>query len=277
MIRVAVGIVSVFSAVQYGTPVGAADPAQRYYEFEGKRYPREVKTGKAGIEMVCIEPGEFVMGIPEREEGRKGDEGPQRRVRITRPFYMGRYEVTRSQYAEVMGRIPGLAAVASSPVEGVSWSDAREFSRRVGCRLPTEAEWEYACRAGTVTPFWFGETVSTDQANYNGAFAHGAGGKGVYRRRAVAVGSFPANGWGLYDMHGNVWEWCGDWYGKEYYRGRPDPDADPEGPSSGSHRVLRGGSWLNHPRYLRSALRNGYYPSHSHIGIGFRVARTLHE
>ena len=118
-------------------------------------------------------------------------------------------------------------------------------------RLPTEAEWEYACRAGTTTPFHFGETISTDQANYNGNFTYGNGKKGVYRKKTTPVGSFPANAWGLYDMHGNVWQWCQDWYG-DY----PQKDVvDPQGPEKGEYRVLRGGSWSNDPRYCRSAYR----------------------
>ena len=139
---------------------------------------------------------------------------------------------------------------------------ARSSSRNCGKRtrsrivLPTEAEWEYACRAGTTTPFHFGETISTDQANYDGNFTYGNGKKGVYREKTTPVGSFPANAWGLYDMHGNVWQWCQDWYG-DY----PQKDVvDPQGPEKGEVRVLRGGSWISDPQYCRSAFRYWFDP-----------------
>jgi formylglycine-generating enzyme required for sulfatase activity len=159
------------------------------------------------------------------------------------------------------------------PVETLSWDDCQAFLRRAGegYRLPTEAEWEYACRAGTETPFSFGETISTDQANYNGNYTYGPGSKGVYREETVPVGSFPANAWGFHDMHGNVWEWCQDRYG-EYPSGSV---TDPTGPGSGSHRVLRGGSWLDLPRLCRSANRSRGVPGSQGYNVGFRAARTL--
>ena len=138
-------------------------------------------------------------------------------------------------------------------------------------RLPTEAEWEYACRAGTITPFYFGETISTDQANYDGNYVYGQGRKGVYRERTVPVKSFPPNPWGLYGMHGNVWEWVSDWYGAKYYAS--SPSKDPQGPSNGQYRVLRGGSWGGKPKALRSAARRGTFPAGRGNCGGFRLVR----
>jgi len=139
-----------------------------------------------------------------------------------------------------------------------------------GFRLPTEAEWEYACRAGTATPGYMGETISTDQANYDGNYAYGNGAIGVYRRGTTQVGAFAPSPWGLFDMHGNVWEWCQDWYYDNYARARSDGGAweSPEGQS----RVLRGGSWLDVPKRCRSAERSWDFPDVRLSGIGFRLA-----
>jgi formylglycine-generating enzyme required for sulfatase activity len=166
------------------------------------------------------------------------------------------------------------------PVENVSWDECQAFIKKLGekakdkkaYRLPTEAEWEYACRAGTTTPFHFGETISTEQANYNGNFVYGNGKKGVLRNRTTPVGSFPANAWGLHDMHGNVFQWCQDWYG-EY----PNNEVtDPLGPTKGlglrgQERVLRGGSEGTHPWACRCSYRYGLYPDNRSIDCGFRL------
>ncbi len=138
-------------------------------------------------------------------------------------------------------------------------------------RLPTEAEWEHACRAGTTTPFHFGETISTDQANYNGNHTYGKGTKGVYRKKTTPVGSFPANAWGLHDMAGNVWDWCQDWYGA-YPK---EDEKDPVGGIGGDARVLRGGSWYNNPRNCRSAYRNRNDPGNRNDNNGCRVLLCL--
>jgi formylglycine-generating enzyme required for sulfatase activity len=227
--------------------------------------------------MVLIEPGEFMMGSSETEEGRDGDEGPRRRARIPRPFYLGKFAATQAQYESVMGTNPSHFKGENNPVEMVSWNDAKEFCRRLGpgFRLPTEAEWEYACRAGTATPFYFGETVSTDQANYDGTYAYGEGREGDYREKTVPVNSFEPNGWGLYNMHGNVWEWCEDWYDGDYYKGRPSPDFDPQGPPGGDSKVLHGGSWDDDPKLLRSAYRLRYLPASKYNTCGFRIARSI--
>ena len=141
--------------------------------------------------------------------------------------------------------------------------------------MPTEAEWEFACRAGTTTPFSFGRTLSTGLANYNGNATYADGSKGEYREKTVPVASFPPNGWGLFEMHGNVWEWCEDWYETDYYKGRPDPDKDPTGPLAGQYRVLRGGSWFYNPWHLRSANRSGCDPESVDFNYGFRAAWAL--
>jgi formylglycine-generating enzyme required for sulfatase activity len=163
-----------------------------------------------------------------------------------------------------------------NPVEQVSWEDAQgfidELSARVQglqARLPTEAEWEYACRAGRDTPFSFGENITPEQVNYNGQYPYAGGKKGLHRERTVPVGSLPPNAWGLYEMHGNVWEWCADWYGGY----ASEPQVDSSGPAEGADRVLRGGSWILYGRLCRSALRSGIEPSFRNGYFGFRLAR----
>ena len=232
-------------------------------------------TNSIGMKFVWIPPGSFVMGSPKEEKERGGDE-TQHKVTLTKGFYMGVYAMTQEQWKEVMGNNPSnFKGEKKLPVESVSWNDCQEFIKKLrendkdkkAYRLPTEAEWEYACRAGTTTPFHFGETISTDQANYNGNGTYGNGKKGVYREKTTPVGTFAANTWGLHDMHGNVWQWCQDWYG-EY----PQNDLiDPQGPKSGQSRVLRCGSWGNAPDFCRSALRFRFSPGDRSIGCGFRV------
>ncbi len=236
--------------------------------------------GGVTMDLVLIESGEFLMGSPSSEAKRDDDEGPQHRVRISKPFYMGKHEVTQAQWRAVMGSNPSHFKGDDLPVEQVSWDGIQEFCRKLSeragrtIRLPTEAEWEYSCRAGTTTPFHFGSTISPDQVNYDGNHPYGEGRKGVYREKTTSVGSFPANAWGLYDMHGNVWEWCGDWCGEDYYA--DSPGADPTGPGSGKYRVLRGGSWLSLARYCRCANRRWCRPGLRNDYVGFRVvAGTL--
>ncbi len=237
----------------------------------------QVLINSIGMKLTYIPAGEFMMGSPSNEANRMSDE-TQHRVRISQPFLMQTTEVTQSQWQSVMGNNPSVFKGDSNlPVEKVSWSDAVAFceklSQRDGrtYRLPTEAQWEYACRAGTTTPFSFGHTLSTNQANYNGNFVYGSGVKGTYRGKTVAVGSFPANAWGLYDMHGNVWEWCSDWYG-DYPSGNV---TDPTGASDGSARVCRGGSWDINPGFCRSAVRLWINPPSSSYIIGFRVSCSV--
>ena len=170
------------------------------------------------------------MGSPEGGRKRKSDNETQHKVTLTKGFYMGVHAVTQEQWQAVMGNNPSkFKGEKNLPVEQVSWDDCQEFIKKLRekdkklYRLPTEAEWEYSCRAGTTTPFHFGETISTDQANYNGNFTYGNGKKGKYREKTTPVGSFPANAWGLHDMHGNVWQWCQDWYGDYPQKDVVDP------------------------------------------------------
>jgi formylglycine-generating enzyme required for sulfatase activity len=227
-----------------------------------------VKLGLAPIPV-----GEFTMGSPDGEKSRERNEGPAHAVRIAKPFLMGVCEVTQEQYQAVMGHNPSHFRTPKYPVEGVSWTEAQEFCRKLSqktgeaVRLPTEAEWEYACRAGSVTPFHFGGTISTVQADYDGSGIYGDGRKGEWRRKTVPVGSFAANAFGLYDMHGNVWEWCGSAY-KEYpYRA----DDGRENPAVTADRVTRGGGWAEDPRHCRSARRGREPQTRRSNGIGFRV------
>ncbi len=208
------------------------------------------------LDSVLLKADTFTMGSPATEEGRSSNE-IQRRVTLTRPFYMSKYTVTQSQWERVMGSNPSEFKDPNNPAENFTYDDCltfcTKFSQIAGrpVRLPTEAEWEYACRAGTGSAFNFGNQISVEQANYDGNFIYAHGSKGIYRQRTTPVGSFPPNAWGLYDMHGNVWEWCQDWYAPY-----PPGDAtDPQGPEKGRLRVLRGGSWNYRPALCRSATR----------------------
>jgi formylglycine-generating enzyme required for sulfatase activity len=243
------------------------------------------------LQMMQIPGGAFLMGSPEDEEERRDCEGPQHEVTVA-PFFMAAYPVTQIQWRVVaaMKKVeheldpdPSQFKGDLHPVEKVSWYNAMEFCTRLThhthrqYRLPTEAEWEYACRAGTMTPFHFGPTLSTDYANYNGADknygAYGPGIQGEYRRETTPVNKFEgANTFGLYDMHGNVWEWCQDTWHDSYEEGAPtDGSAWIEGGNE-SRRVRRGGSWFNIPRYCRSAYRlNIDSANRSYLSTGFRV------
>lgn len=228
-------------------------------------------------EMVWIEPGTFQMGSPDSESGRDNYEGPVHEVTISRGFYLGQYEVTQGQWESVMGTRPwqGRAYSGSNyPAVYVSWEDAQEFIRRLNAsggqnvyRLPTEAEWEYACRAGTTTRWSFGDDES--QLTHYAWYRDNAWDVG--ERYGHLVGTKRANPWGLYDMHGNVWEWVQDWYHSGYYNF--SPSVDPAGPSSGSYRVVRGGSFDYDARYVRSANRDFGSPSARVSRIGFRLLR----
>jgi len=231
----------------------------------------------ATLDMVAIPGGSFVMGSPDTEAGRSSYEGPQATVNIP-AFFMGKYEVTQEQYQVVMGNNPSYSDFkgAKRPVENVSWNDAVEFCRKLSqktgktYRLPSEAEWEYACRAGTTTPFYFGETITPDLVNYDGNYPYARAPKGLYRQQTTDVGSFPPNPFGLYDMHGNVWEWCSDrWH--DNYNGAPTDGSSWE-TGTDNNRVLRGGSWLNNAVYCRSADRRYLSAVNRWRDRGFRVA-----
>jgi formylglycine-generating enzyme required for sulfatase activity len=249
----------------------------------GKTNPEE--TNSIGMKLVLIPPGEFQMGSHDGGV----DETPVHRVRITRPFYLSVYEVTQTEYQRVMSSNPSWFSSTGGgkddvlgldtsryPVEEVSWKDAEEFCRHLSqrdgvmYRLPTEAEWEYACRAGTTTAFHFGNVLNGQEANVDGNYPYGTSSKGPHLKRTTSVGSYSANNFGLFDMHGNVWEWCADWYDESYYGN--SPVEDPAGAASGSHRVLRGGSWLSYARRCRSAFRDVNTPDNRYDYLGFRVA-----
>lgn len=223
------------------------------------------------IEMVSIPAGTFTMGSPESEVGRGKDE-TQHQVTLS-AFKMSKYEVTFEQYdlfCDATGRSkPDDEGWGrdNRPVINVSWNDATAFAKWMGCRLPTEAEREYACRAGTTTPFSTGNNLTTSQANYNGKYPYNNNAKGEYREKTMPVGSFAANAYGLFDMHGNVWEWCSDWYG-DY---STSAQTNPTGPSSGSDRVRRGGGWITFARDCRSASRFNYSPDSRNSYIGIRL------
>ncbi len=221
-----------------------------------------------------LPPGRFLMGSPENEHARENDE-LQHEVMLTRGFWLAESACTQALWQAVMGQNPSSFEGERRPVETVSWDDAQQFVVRLNgvvpgleARLPTEAEWEYACRAGTTTPFSFGEDITPEQVNYDGNYPYRGSKKGLSRGETVEVASLPANPWGLYEMHGNVWEWCQDWYG-DYPKG---PVADPTGPETGERRVLRGGSWFSHGRYARSAYRYHLEPGNRHDRLGFRLA-----
>jgi formylglycine-generating enzyme required for sulfatase activity len=236
------------------------------------------------LDMVLIPNGSFQMGAPDTEKYRSIDEIPQRRVTVA-SFSMGKYAVTQAQWEAVaalpqvnlsLNPNPSDFKGANRPVEQVNWNEAMEFCARLAkktgraYRLPSEAEWEYACRAGTTSPFYFGETITTDFVNYNGNYPYGNAPKGIYREQTTDVGSFPPNAFGLYDMHGNVWEWCADaWH--ENYQGAPSDGRVWEG-GDDQYRVLRGGSWFNYAVICRSAYRLRSALGVRYRLLGFRVA-----
>jgi formylglycine-generating enzyme required for sulfatase activity len=218
------------------------------------------------LEMAVIPGGIFMMGSPENEEGRHDKESPQHQVTVP-SFFMGKYPVTQAQYQAIMGTNPSRFKGSNRPVQSADWNNAVAFceklSQRTGknYRLPSEAEWEYACRAGTTTPFHFGEMITTDLANYNGNY-----------KETTEVGSFGvANNFGLYDMHGNVWEWCQDsWHSS--YKGAPtDGSAWLDTEENTNLKLLRGGSWGYYPAYCRSAYRYNLNLDDLNVAFGFRV------
>jgi formylglycine-generating enzyme required for sulfatase activity len=268
---------------------GAAAPAPPAKSFR-------VIENSIGMKLVYAPPGKFRMGSPTTEAGRDGDEGPERIVELTQPYYLGTYEVTQAEFERVMGHNPsyfspggaGAAQVAgldtrNFPVEMVSWVAAQDFCLRLSrlpkemaarrvYRLPTEAEWEYACRAGAgeSVPFGLGRCLSSLQANCDGNQPYGATERGPRVGRPVPVGSYKKpNVWGLHDMHGNVAEWCFDYYDSSHYRNAET--VDPQGPLKGTSRVIRGGAFNSAARICRSAYRVGSQPTTPSSHIGFRV------
>jgi formylglycine-generating enzyme required for sulfatase activity len=268
--------------------IKTADAAAEVPEAPTLRREISVDIGDGvTMEFVLIPAGQYTMGSSVREQqlalqiarARKDKEtivrvpaeGPQHRVKISKPFYLGRYEVTQTQWTTVMGDNPSRFRGSLNPVERVSWDDAQSFMAKLNAahlgnemrfRLPTEAEWEVACRAGTATAFCFGENATL--LSQHGWFKDNSGGK------THMVGQRKPNAWGLHGMHGNVWEWCWDWYRADSY-GRV-PRVDPTGPVAGTHRVVRGGGWRSDAGRCRSSYRHSYPTAHREHTIGFRVA-----
>jgi len=221
-------------------------------------------------------PGCFLMGSPVEEPERLGSE-TRHEVTLTRGFWLAESACTQALWLAVTGKNPArFQEDPEHPVEQVSWLDCLDFIAAANrlrddslvLRLPTEAEWEYACRADTRTPFSFGDALDTGRANYHGDYPYKSGLNGEYRQRTLPVRSFAPNPWGLYQMHGNVWEWCADWHG-DYPVG---PISDPIGPADGRFRVLRGGGWYGRGRRLRSAYRDRSLPGARRAGLGLRLA-----
>ncbi|MEI6063536.1 MAG: formylglycine-generating enzyme family protein [Pseudanabaena sp. ELA748] len=254
------------------------------------RYFIETLPNDVPLEMVEIPAGSFEMGAPESEKESSDNERPQHEVSL-QTFCMGKYPITQAQWRSVatlpqinqeLNPDPSHFKGDKRPVETVSWLDAMEFCRRLSkhtrreYRLPSEAEWEYACRARTTTPFHFGETITTDYVNYNGGYPYGDAPKGENRNETTDVGSFKvANAFGLYDMHGNVWEWCADdWH--DSYEGAPNDTQirikdikNYEAPET--LKLLRGGSWLSSAQLCRSACRSLSFARLQDFNLGFRV------
>ncbi|MBO1052380.1 MAG: SUMF1/EgtB/PvdO family nonheme iron enzyme [Dolichospermum sp. DET73] len=241
---------------------------------ESAKYFTEDLGNGVTLEMVEIPGGTFIMGSPASEAKRGSNEGPQHQVTVP-SFYMGKYELTQAQYQAIIGTNPSRFKGKNRPVEGVSWNNAVEFCKKLSqktgknYRLPSEAEWEYACRAGTTTPFYFGESITPDLVNYNGDYTYASAPKGKYRQQTTDVGTFPPNSFGLYDMHGNVWEWCQDDYKDDYINAPTDGSALTSPSRSG--KLLRGGSWDYVPGDCRSASRYDGNLDDNDNDIGFRV------
>ncbi len=248
---------------------------------DGGGVPPNDFTNHLGMKFAWIPPGKFMMGSPREEKARQawGTDETRHKVTLTRGFYMGKYTVTQEEWQTVMGNNPSrFRGEKNLPVEKVSWEDCQRFIKKLRemdgkpYRLPTEAEWEYACRAGTTSPFYFGAAISTEQANFcNRAGIYNNGATGVDRRKTTPVGSFPANAFGLHDVHGNVFQWCQDWQA-DY---PPEDVVDPQGPNEGHHRVLRGGSWCDDSSTCRSAFRQVCGPADAEPNTGFRVTFFL--
>ncbi len=253
---------------------------------EARYFTENLRNGVT-LDMVAIPGGEFLMGAPQDEKGSYGNERPQHKVTV-QPFFMGKFPVTQAQWREVanlpkvdrdLKPNPSNFKGDNRPVEWVSWYDAVEFCQRLSeatgreYRLPSEAEWEYACRAGTTTPFHFGETITSKLANYRVSEIYAGESVGKYREGTTDVGSFPPNAFGLYDMYGNVFEWCADaWHGN--YSGAPNDGSAWTKGGNDNRSLLRGGSWVNNPDNCRSAFRYNYVTARRgdyKVNFGFRV------
>lgn len=256
-------------------------------------------SSSAGLKLIPVKAGTFQMGSPKSEKGRSRDESP-RQVILSKDFHIAETEITQKQWHLVMGtsfkdlinkqrgpvgRGANLSSTPSAigddePMIFVNWLDCQEFCSELTKKdlaakiipkgsqysLPTEAQWEYACRAGTTTPFSSGDIFTSELANFYGKISYGTETLGIYREKTTPVKTFPSNPWGLYDMHGNVYEWCLDWYHE-----KPSELKDPNGPSKGDGRIIRGGAWDRKATSLRSAYRYSRDPNRRAHNIGFRV------
>jgi formylglycine-generating enzyme required for sulfatase activity len=270
--RISTVVLVVVAALGSLAVATAAEPKEA--DSKAKSPPKEltVDLGKGvKLEIVLIPAGEFMMGSPDSEEDAFPFEKPQHRVRITKPFYLGKYLVTQEQWEAVMGNSPSHFNGPKNPVETVSWDDCQEFFKNLNTQsaavggkfqLPSEAQWEYACQAGSKTKNYFGddETRLGDYAWYVKNSDD----------KTHPVGKKKPNAWGLYDMHGNVWEWCQDWWKVGY--DKDSPVGDPTGAATGARRVARGGGWYSPARYCRSAYRPGFLPGGRGYDVGFRVS-----
>lgn len=255
--------------VVVGQPARAAPPPQQESPVPEKELSLDL-GGAVKLELVLIPAGDFLMGAPDSDRDAAGDQKPQHRVRITKPFYLGRYLVTQEQWQAVMGTNPSYVKAPRHPVETVSWDDCQDFLTKLSSRfvqgkgrfsLPTEAQWEYACRAGSTSRYYCG-----DEEGLLGDCAWYCGNSGGSTH---AVGQKKPNAWGLYDMHGNVWEWCKDWYYEDFYVRWPT--SDPTGGGAGPRRASRGGAWYSRVEQCRSASR-GDFVSGLRLGyLGLRV------
>ncbi|CCI32372.1 SUMF1/EgtB/PvdO family nonheme iron enzyme [Microcystis sp. T1-4] len=259
---------------------------------QSQYFSEDLGYGITTLEMVAIPGGTFLMGSPANEKDSFGDERPQHEVNVP-TFFIGKYPITQAQWQAIAATAkididletnPSNFKGDELPVESVNWYQATEFCKRLSretkqeYRLPSEAEWEYACRAGTTTPFYFGETITGELANYNATKTYAEEAKGEYRQQTTPVGQFPPNAFGLYDMHGNVWEWCADtWH--DNYDGAPRDGSVWTENGNDNRSPLRGGSWYTDPNYCRSAYRFDIVRRGLHNNLGFRVVcgagRTL--
>ena len=233
------------------------------------------------LELVQIPAGKFDMGTLEKEDGHKKNE-TRHSVTFTKPFFMGKFEVTQEQYEAVMADNPSKNKGPTLPVERVTWEEASKFCEKLSdksaklVQLPTEAQWEYACRAGTTTAYNTGDTITTADANYNGDTKSGSADKGENRDKTMPVGSFKPNAFGVYDMHGNVWEWCRDWYDENAATDAPieNPDVPAKSSEDPPVRSVRGGSFYSWSPEVRSGVRDSLAPTYRNAHGGFRVIVT---
>jgi formylglycine-generating enzyme required for sulfatase activity len=265
------------------------DRAGKRAEYAFDRTATVHLGGGVTMEFVLILPGKFLMGSPTDERDHTAAE-TQHVVFITKPFYLAKYPTTQEQYEALTGNNPCAFSAKGGgkdqvkgldtkrfPADSITWTGAKAYcdlltkkDGRRKFRLPTEAEWEYACRAGTTTPYHFGSALNGKQANCDGTVPYGTDTKGPSLRRPTTVGSYPANAWGLHDMHGNVYQWCEDWYGP--YDGLPEKDPVRDGQQQQGSRVLRSGAWDLYATFCRAAFRDHLNPDAHNASVGFRVA-----